>query len=59
MLAYTTVSDTLYVPSVLEVIVYVGGLMLVLALPMTYLTLTATRDRKATSHQQPQGSDLT
>ena len=58
MLAYTTVSDVLYVPSVLEVAVYVGGLMLVLAVPMTYLTLTATRGRKSNAHQRPQGSDL-
>lgn len=58
MLAYTTVSDLLYVPSALEVAVYVGGLMLVLALPMTYLTLTATRDRKTTSRQHSQSSDL-
>jgi len=58
MLAYTTVSDILYVPSVLEVAVYIGGLMLVLALPMTYVTLTAMRDRKSNAHQRPQGSDL-
>lgn len=58
MLAYTTVADALYVPSALEVAVYVGGLMLVLALPMTYLTMTATRDNKTNSRQQSQSPDL-
>ena len=33
MLAYTTISDYIHAPSGLEVAVYMGGLLLVMALP--------------------------
>lgn len=48
MLAYTTLSDLFDVPSALEVAVYLGGLLLVLALPTLYVTLTSLRNRSGT-----------
>ncbi|MEL7353629.1 MAG: hypothetical protein AAF171_26390 [Cyanobacteria bacterium P01_A01_bin.116] len=45
MLAYTTLSDLFDVPSALEVAVYLGGLLLVLALPTLYVILTSLRNR--------------
>lgn len=43
MLAYTTLSDLFYLPSLTEVIVYLGGLLLVLTLPSLYVSLTKKR----------------
>ncbi|MEL6552203.1 MAG: hypothetical protein AAFQ63_01885 [Cyanobacteria bacterium J06621_11] len=39
MLAYTTVSDLFELPSVLEAVVYLGGLLFVLACPYLFLWL--------------------
>ena len=39
MLAYTTVSDLFVVPSALEAVVYLGGLLFVLACPYLFLSI--------------------
>lgn len=51
MLAYTTFSDFFYLPSVFEFVTYVGGLLLLLAVPALYVTLTAIRERKNRAHR--------
>ncbi|MGD1865627.1 MAG: hypothetical protein ACFB0D_13835 [Phormidesmis sp.] len=39
MLAYTTVSDIFVAPTALEAIVYIGGLLFVLACPYLFLSI--------------------
>ena len=42
MLAYTTLRDLIYQPSIAEVAVYIGGLLAVLALPALIFGLTGS-----------------
>lgn len=58
MLAYTTLSDFLYLPSILETGIYLGGLLLVIALPILYLTLANSRHQKARTRQQSEQTHL-
>ena len=51
MLAYTTFSSLFQMPSALEVAVYVGGLLLVLAFPYVFFSLMA--DGAAETEAEP------
>ncbi|MEL6468462.1 MAG: hypothetical protein AAFQ74_01935 [Cyanobacteria bacterium J06623_4] len=53
MLAYTTLSDLFYLPTLFEAAVYVGGLLFVLACP--YLFLWAIEKRQP-AKQTPQSN---
>ncbi|MEL6263414.1 MAG: hypothetical protein AAFR12_20375 [Cyanobacteria bacterium J06626_6] len=53
MLAYTTVSDLFYLPTVFEATVYIGGLLFVLACP--YLFLWAI-DKRQSAKQTAQSN---
>ena len=58
MLAYTTFADFLHIPSILEAAIYLGGLMLVIALPILYLTLSNNRNQKAKTRQRSEQTHL-
>ncbi|MGD1895812.1 MAG: hypothetical protein ACFB16_02555 [Phormidesmis sp.] len=47
MLAYTTISDLFYVPTALEVVVYIGGLIFLMASPYLFLSLMDLRRNAA------------
>ncbi len=53
MLAYTTVSDFLYLPTGLETAVYIGGLIFVLACPYIVLGLVDMSRNAAQKRQTP------
>lgn len=53
MLAYTTVSDLFYLPSALEVAVYIGGLLFLMACPYLFLWLIDLRRRAGEKQATP------
>ena len=56
MLAYTTFSDLFYLPSAFEAVVYIGGLLFVMACPYLFLRLMdlrrPARDKQAAPESQ-------
>ncbi len=66
MLAYTTLVDIVQLPTALETVVYVGGLVFVLVCPYLFLNLMdrvsaankPSQDPAADSKSDPQQGDL-